>query len=33
MLQDCFDELERRKGSSAKVHIDVDPLAAVTSII
>ena len=27
MLQDCFDELERRKGSSAKVHIDVDPLS------
>jgi primosomal protein N' (replication factor Y) (superfamily II helicase) len=27
VLHDCFEELERRKISSAKVHVDVDPLS------
>jgi primosomal protein N' (replication factor Y) (superfamily II helicase) len=27
ILQECFEELERRKISSAKVHVDVDPLS------
>jgi primosomal protein N' (replication factor Y) len=27
VLQECFEELERRKISSAKVHVDVDPLS------
>jgi primosomal protein N' (replication factor Y) len=27
VLQQCFEELERRKISSAKVHVDVDPLS------
>ena len=27
ILQNCFEELERRKISSAKVHVDVDPLS------
>ena len=27
MLQECFEELGKRKSSSAKVHVDVDPLS------
>jgi primosomal protein N' (replication factor Y) len=27
VLQECFEDLERRKISSAKVHVDVDPLS------
>jgi primosomal protein N' (replication factor Y) len=27
ILQNCFEDLERRKISSAKVHVDVDPLS------
>jgi primosomal protein N' (replication factor Y) (superfamily II helicase) len=27
MLQDCFDDLARHKFSSAKIHVDVDPLS------
>jgi primosomal protein N' (replication factor Y) len=27
ILQDCFEDLERKKISSAKVHVDVDPLS------